>query len=154
MESERFTVPEVLFHPSDIGINMAGLPEACEQSCQRLGQLERGLCTANILLTGEYNLWCCEYYWKKWYDLTFAGGSTMFAQFKDRFIHEIRPLIPDDCDINVHHPPNPQEYAWKGAYLYVDNLCRSNKASQVFITKAQYSECGSHYCNEKFFAGW
>ena len=26
--NERFTVPEVLFSPSDIGINQAGLPEA------------------------------------------------------------------------------------------------------------------------------
>ena len=28
MKFERFTVPEVLFSPSDIGINEAGLPEA------------------------------------------------------------------------------------------------------------------------------
>lgn len=28
VRNERFTVPEVLFSPSDIGINQAGLPEA------------------------------------------------------------------------------------------------------------------------------
>jgi actin-related protein 6 len=36
METERFSIPEVLFHPSDIGLHMAGIPEACQQSMQRL----------------------------------------------------------------------------------------------------------------------
>ena len=27
LAAERFTVPEVLFSPSDIGINQAGIPE-------------------------------------------------------------------------------------------------------------------------------
>ena len=29
--NERFTVPEILFHPSDIGINEAGVPEMLTQ---------------------------------------------------------------------------------------------------------------------------
>lgn len=53
MESERFAVPEVLFHPSDIGIDMAGVAEACGQSCQALSSMERGLCASNIILTGN-----------------------------------------------------------------------------------------------------
>ena len=28
LNNERFTIPELLFHPSDIGINEMGIPEA------------------------------------------------------------------------------------------------------------------------------
>eukprot|EP01035_Chromulina_nebulosa_P038115 gene38115-51475_t len=36
METERFAVPELLFQPSDIGINQAGIVEATWQSLQKL----------------------------------------------------------------------------------------------------------------------
>lgn len=36
MESERFSVPEVLFNPGDIGIDQAGVVEATWQSLQQL----------------------------------------------------------------------------------------------------------------------
>ena len=36
MESERFSVPEVLFHPSDIGMEMAGISEATWQGLSKL----------------------------------------------------------------------------------------------------------------------
>lgn len=32
METERFSVPELLFNPIDIGLQQAGLPEAIQQS--------------------------------------------------------------------------------------------------------------------------
>jgi actin-related protein 6 len=32
MESERFSIPEILFHPSDIGMEQAGVAEAAAQS--------------------------------------------------------------------------------------------------------------------------
>lgn len=36
MESERFTVPEILFTPSDVGIQQAGIAEACAMAIQAL----------------------------------------------------------------------------------------------------------------------
>ena len=30
MNNERFAVPEILFHPSDVGIQQMGLPEAAK----------------------------------------------------------------------------------------------------------------------------
>ena len=38
MESERFSIPEVLFHPSDIGINQAGIVEATGEAIRCLGE--------------------------------------------------------------------------------------------------------------------
>lgn len=34
LDVERFSVPEVLFHPSDIDIKQAGVPEAIVQAVQ------------------------------------------------------------------------------------------------------------------------
>ena len=39
MESERFCVPELLFNPSDIGMNQAGIPEATWQCLQTLNEV-------------------------------------------------------------------------------------------------------------------
>lgn len=35
LANERFTVPEVLFSPSDIGINQAGIPEMITQTINK-----------------------------------------------------------------------------------------------------------------------
>lgn len=36
LANERFAVPEILFHPSDIGIQEMGIPEAIVHSVQSL----------------------------------------------------------------------------------------------------------------------
>lgn len=36
LTNERFAVPEILFHPSDIGIQEMGIPEAIVYSIQNL----------------------------------------------------------------------------------------------------------------------
>jgi len=52
METERFTVPELLFTPSDVGMDQAGVAEACWDGVQQLPLLERAACLQNVLLTG------------------------------------------------------------------------------------------------------
>ena len=52
LANERFTVPELLFHPEDIGLQQAGLPETIMQS---LAALPGGLwpaMLANVILIG------------------------------------------------------------------------------------------------------
>jgi actin-related protein 6 len=66
MEIERFCVPELLFRPSDIGIDQAGIAESTWQSLSVLadtpsstspaaasvGELEMGLAASHVVLTG------------------------------------------------------------------------------------------------------
>jgi actin-related protein 6 len=52
METERFTVPELLFTPSDVDMNQAGVAEACWDGVRQLPLLERAACLQNVLLTG------------------------------------------------------------------------------------------------------
>jgi len=52
MGIERLSVPEVLFRPSDIGINQAGIPEVISQSIQKCPDLFSRYLYGNILVGG------------------------------------------------------------------------------------------------------
>lgn len=52
MGNERFTIPEILFHPSDIGIRQAGICEAIVQCLSELEEEVGALMTANIIVMG------------------------------------------------------------------------------------------------------
>jgi len=133
METERFAVPEVLFHPSDIGMNQAGLTEATAQSLSELSEIEMGLCARNILLT---------------------GGNACMPQFRDRFRADIRMHVPDVFDVNVHLPDDPRDFAWNGASRFVQNETNAGTLSRHTVTRAEYLEHGNEYTNEKFFRNW
>ncbi len=55
--NERFTVPELLFNPMDIGMNQAGLPETVMQSLKALPGGVWSAMLANVVLIGGE----CEY---------------------------------------------------------------------------------------------
>jgi len=133
METERFSIPEVLFSPSDVGINQAGIAEATWQSLQTLNQVEMGLAAGNILLT---------------------GGNTKFPQFKKRFFNEIRPLIPDIHPVRVCNPPDPDMYAFKGMSNFIQNEIDSNTLRNHMVSREMYLENGHDYCNKKFYNSW
>lgn len=50
--NERFTVPELLFSPSDVGHRQAGIPEAVIQSVSSVPEAYRNALLANIVLVG------------------------------------------------------------------------------------------------------
>ena len=133
MESERFAVPEVLFHPSDIGMDQAGVGEATWQSLSELSEIELGLCANNIILT---------------------GGCSRLPQFRDRFHTDIRDNVPDIFDVHTHLPDEPQDYAWNGASRFVQNERTGGTFGRHTVTRAEYLEHGHEYTNEKFFRGW
>jgi actin-related protein 6 len=56
VNNERFMVPEALFHPTDIGLNQAGLAEAVAMAVSAVHQNLHGLLYSNVLLTGAASL--------------------------------------------------------------------------------------------------
>lgn len=133
MEIERFSVPEVLFRPSDIGIDQAGIGEATWNSLKMLSLPEQALTAGNILLT---------------------GGNVNFAQFEERFYSEIRPNIPHMLNVKLYTPPFPEEYAWQGAARFVREERERGTLHNHMITKQQYYEYGNDYINEKYYNSW
>ena len=83
MNNERFTIPEILFHPSDVGIKQMGIPEAiidCLKACEEETWPHL---LSNIVLT---------------------GGSAKFPGFQDRVLKEVRSLAPEEFQIKIHLP--------------------------------------------------
>lgn len=80
---ERFTIPEILFHPSDIGIQQMGLPEAIVHSINLCPEETRPHLYNNIVVT---------------------GGNGCFPGMKERLSKEVRALAPDEFDVSVTVP--------------------------------------------------
>jgi len=126
MNNERFMVPEVLFHPSDIGINQMGIPEAiveCVSGCEEAAQ---PWLYKNIVLT---------------------GGCAMFSGFKERLHNEVRKLAPGDMEVVIREVDNPVDYAWRGGA----SLAKDIEFGGMCVTKQEYMENGFQACQQRFY---
>lgn len=121
MNAERFQTPELLFNPSDIGIEQMGVSEAMMHSVNALPKEVQSHMYSNIVL---------------------MGGNAMFPNFKERLVQDLRMLIPEFYDINVTCE-NPVNAAWEGGKA----LARSKEdLEDKAITKQLYEEQGIAYC--------
>ncbi|XP_067915143.1 actin-related protein 6 [Heterodontus francisci] len=125
LTNERFAVPEILFHPSDIGIQEMGIPEAIVHSVQSLPEEMHPHFYKNIVLT---------------------GGNTLLPGFRDRVYADVRSLTPSDYDVSVLLPENPITHSWEGGKL----LSESSDFMDLVVTKDDYEENGHCICEEKF----
>lgn len=112
VSNERITVPELLFHPSDIGIEQAGVPECIVQSTEAcLPDLRESL-YGNIILT---------------------GGGALLPNFRERVSRELRELIPTDYEVGVSTAPDPLLTAWRGGSIFAASEKYSSQvASSMF----------------------
>ncbi|XP_028397113.1 actin-related protein 6-like [Dendronephthya gigantea] len=122
---ERFAVPEVLFHPSDIAISEMGIAEAIVHAIEATPKEMQPHFYTNILLT---------------------GGSCLFSGFKSRLYSDLRSLAPVELDVGIQLPSEPTTHAWHGGKL----LSNSEDFTNMLITKAEYQEQGKNACRKKF----
>ena len=80
LANERICVPELLFTPSDIGVEQAGLAECVVQAVDACPPDLRESLYANIVLT---------------------GGSTRFPNFSERLQRELRALVSARVRVRV-----------------------------------------------------
>uniref|UniRef100_A0A3Q0SNK8 Actin-related protein 6 n=1 Tax=Amphilophus citrinellus TaxID=61819 RepID=A0A3Q0SNK8_AMPCI len=140
LANERFAVPEMLFHPSDIGIQEMGIPEAIVDSVQSLPEEMQPHFYRNVVLT---------------------GGNTLFPGFRERLEAELRALVPAHLPVSVVLPaklPNnldfnavfvsrsPACYAWEGGKL----LAHNPDYDEMVVMREDYEENGHCICEEKF----
>lgn len=130
LANERFQVPEILFYPSDVGIDQVGVVEAIIDSINSLPKKMHALLYANIVLT---------------------GGNANIPGFKDRVLQGIRAYCPSQYEVNVFLPDDPITFAWFGgkvlATKYPDIL------KELVVTRKQYEESGENkkqICVDKF----
>ncbi|KDR12327.1 actin-related protein 6 [Zootermopsis nevadensis] len=125
LNNERFTVPEILFQPSDLGISQMGIPEAICHSISVCPAEAQSHLFANILLT---------------------GGCTLFPGFRERVEAEVRSRAPDHVDVRVTLPANPVTYAWQGGA----SLQQDPEFFNMTVSREEYEEEGHNLCFEKF----
>ncbi|KAF7646654.1 hypothetical protein LDENG_00184060 [Lucifuga dentata] len=125
LTNERFAVPEMLFHPSDIGIQEMGIAEAIVNSIESMPEDMQPHFYQNIVLT---------------------GGNTLFPGFRERLEAELRSLVPAHLPMSVLLPPNPICFSWEGGKL----LAQNPDYDEMVVTREDYEENGHCICEEKF----
>ncbi|RSM00807.1 hypothetical protein CEP52_008923 [Fusarium oligoseptatum] len=128
LRNERFTVPELLFSPSDAGIRQPGVADLVQES---LNELPIGLwpsLLANIIV---------------------VGGNTHLDGFIQRLQKEVVQLVPDDCIVRVARPADPITNTWYGGA----NLANHPHINKLAVTKKEYEEHGAAWVARKFATG-
>jgi len=126
LRNERFTVPEIIFNPSDIGMRQSGIAQLIMDS---LSALPLGLWPgflANIIV---------------------VGGNANISDFIWRLQEEIRALAPTECYVRVARPADPIISTWCGGAELAKDAALLAKIS---VTKAEYEEFGGAWVQRKF----
>ncbi|KAL7598748.1 hypothetical protein Lser_V15G22355 [Lactuca serriola] len=124
--AERFRCPEVLFQPSLIGMEAAGIHEMTYKSVIKCDiDLRRDL-FGHIVL---------------------SGGSTMLPGFADRMTKEITALVPSSMKIKVVAPPERKYSVWIGGSI----LASLSTFQPMWIAKGEYDESGPSIVHRKCF---
>jgi len=125
LSNERIAIPELLHHPSDVGVEQAGIAECLVQSVEACVPDVREALFSNIVLT---------------------GGTTLLPNFKERLRMELRELVPFDMPICISHVAEPMLAAWCGGSLFAASYAYE---SQV-VTREEYQEHGHVLCRRRF----
>lgn len=125
LNNERFSIPELLFHPSDVGIPQMGIPEAIMHSINACPEENMESLLENIIL---------------------YGGNALFPGFRDRVYNDVRSLALDHFDVNVTMADNPVTYAWEGG----KKIFRDPEFYSLCMTREEYEEEGKSLAFERF----
>ncbi|EPE08554.1 actin-like protein arp-6 [Ophiostoma piceae UAMH 11346] len=132
LRNERFSVPELLFNPSDIGLQQPGLPELISQSirCLPVGLWPAAL--ANIVV---------------------VGGSAELPGLAERLQKEVQALMPHELVVRVTRPADPLTCTWRGAARFASLPENEALLKRACVTKQEYEEHGAAWVARKFAAG-
>nr|CAI5860345.1 unnamed protein product [Callosobruchus analis] len=125
LNNERFVVPEILFHPSDIGMKSMGIAEAVVKA-----------------------VLCCpkKYQEELSKNIVIIGGNCNFKGFKERMMAELRSLLPYLWDVKLYQPDDPITYSWDGG----KSLLKMTDFKSCLVTKEEYEELGSTIIQQRF----
>jgi len=124
--NERFRCPEVLFQPSFIGMESAGVHETTFNSISKCDIDIRKDLYGNVVL---------------------SGGTTMFEGIAERMTKEITNLAPASMKIKVVAPPERKYSVWIGGSI----LASLSTFQQMWISKQEYDESGPSIVHRKCF---
>jgi len=124
--NQRFRCPEVLFDPSLIGKEAAGVHETTYNTIMKCDVDIRKDLYANIVL---------------------SGGSTMYPGLQDRLTKEMTALAPPTMKIKVVAPPERKYSVWIGGSI----LSSLATFQSMWITKEEFEDAGPGIVHRKCF---
>ena len=129
LSSERFTVPEILFSPSDIGSSQPSLPETIMQSLSVLPPALQACFLSNILV---------------------VGGNAKIPGFVGRVASEVRGLARSEWVVRVRKMEDPVTSTWLGGARMAGNR---EVVRQIGVSREEYFEHGSAWVGGRFANG-
>ncbi|KAF2865939.1 actin family [Massariosphaeria phaeospora] len=127
--NERFAVPELLFNPTDIGIQAVGLPGSIIESLNVLPEALKVGMLANVVV---------------------VGGNALIEGFMERLEAELRALVPAEYLLNISRADDPVKHTWLGAARFAS---QPELLKGVLVSKAEYDEKGSAWLAKRFVEG-
>ncbi|KAF1812871.1 Actin/actin-like protein [Eremomyces bilateralis CBS 781.70] len=124
--NEKFAVPELLFRPTDIGLQEAGLPDVAMRCLENVPQAIAAGCLANVVV---------------------MGGNAKMAGFAERLSGELRMLVPEGWGVRVGVPEDPVKFAWMGGARWAGD---GEGLKDVVVTREEYLENGAGWLLRKF----
>jgi actin-related protein len=122
--NERFRCPEVLFRPSLVGREAAGIHEITYNSIMKCDVDVRKDLYANIIL---------------------SGGTSMFYGLTDRLYKELILLAPNTMKIKIVAPKERKYSVWIGGSI----LASLTSFQNMWVTKQEYLEMGPSIIHKK-----
>ncbi|KIR35961.1 actin-like protein ARP6 [Cryptococcus deuterogattii MMRL2647] len=126
MGNERFAGPELLFHPSDIGLKQTGLPETIAYVISQMPEELRGMFWAHIGI---------------------IGGLGNIENLGERLERDLQALCPIEYEIGIYEAFDPASPTYTSATALTSSEIYM---STYPITRAEYFEHGSTICRRKF----
>jgi actin-related protein len=124
--NERFRCPEILFQPSLVGKEAAGIHQCTFQTIMKCDIDIRKDLYANIVL---------------------SGGTTLFEGIGERMTRELTALAPSAMQIKIVAPAERKYSVWIGGSI----LASLSSFQTMWITKAEYDESGPSVVHRKCF---
>ncbi|KAF7319624.1 hypothetical protein HMN09_00302800 [Mycena chlorophos] len=127
MGNERFSVPEVIFRPDDIGLEQAGLADTVAASISLLPEDIQGMFWANIGL---------------------IGGNTKFPGFRTRLLRELESVAPAGSNVVIYQSDDSVLDAYYAAAAFAPAL----STPELIVTREEFFEEGSSAMRRKMRA--
>ena len=130
LSNERFSVPEILFSPGDVGSKQPGLPDIIMQSLAVLPPLVQATMLSNVLV---------------------VGGNANILGLVERLEAELRMRVKTEWGVRVRKMEDPDTSTWLGGARLASMW--PEVVREYGVTRGEYWEHGSAWVARRFVGG-
>jgi actin-related protein 6 len=153
LNTERFAIPELLFHPTDVGVNEIGVVDAIVHA---IAASPAGEASTYLSQPVAFSSACTAL---EEHHVNRREYDVRGLRIEDVSLHcppylpphcrenELRSMAPDLFTVNVRCVDDPITAAWTSAA----KVAASNDLDRLVVSRAEYEEGGDALCRRRFF---